>query len=193
MYKKGQKNILTNYRPISILPVIDKVFEELVLTRLISFLNLNNILCNKQYGFRKGKCINDLFGDFCDKVNRALNNNCNVLITFIDFSKAFDTLNHKKLITKIYNIGIRGVLLKWLHNYLTNRFFSVKIGDKISAEKPVSFGVPQGSKLGPLLFIIYINDLLRMLKANDDISIIVDHLHLNEAVKQMQKYVDICI
>ena len=192
IYKSGVKDIVTNYRPISILSAINQIFEELFLTRLLKFIENNHLLSDKQYGFRKGKSTNSLLGEFSDKINTSLNKNLHTLVMFIDFSKAFDTLNHNKIIEKLYKVGIRGIPLKWLKNYLSFRNFKVKIESSKSAERNITHGVPQGSKLGPILFIIYINDLLNILDKStvfayaDDISIIIDHVNLDSARDKMQ-------
>ena len=163
IFKGGAKTALDNYRPISILPIIEKILEEIMSRRLNSFMDKNKIIHSSQYGFQSNKSINKLIGDFSGYINTGLSKNQHSLILFIDFTKAFDTLNHENLLLQLEKIGIRGQALKWFNNYLKERKAEVKINDEMSNMQEFSNGVPQGSKLGPLLYLIYSNRLLRSL------------------------------
>src|SRR5436190_2320960 len=121
IYKKGSPLDVTNYRPISLLPILSKVLEKLYLKRLLSFLNQYNILSNNQFGFRKGFSTIDAVNNFIEFVITGLDKNKKVLSAFIDLSKAFDCVEHKKLICILQQYGIRGIPLKWIQSYLSER------------------------------------------------------------------------
>lgn len=143
IYKNGTKNDCNNYRPIAILPVLEKVLEEIIVRRLNDYLQKYKILNPNQYGFQKGRNINQLLGNFSHQINKCLNENSHCLALFIDFSKAFDTLSHTKLLDILERNGIRGNSLQWFKNYLELRTYRVKIGNYTSKETPSgNNGVP---------------------------------------------------
>ena len=159
LFKTGDKNDITNYRPISLLPVLSKIFEKLIHSRLISFFDENNVLYNKQFGFRKQHSTVHALHTAVSQIINSLNNNETVLGVFLDFSKAFDTVMHNILVKKLEHYGIRDKALTLLLNYLSNRKQYVCIEGTHSDLLDVKNGVPQGSVLGPLLFLIYVNDI----------------------------------
>ena len=159
VYKSGDKTDKNNYRPISVIPLFGKIAEKCMYTRLSTFFKKFSILSVHQFGFRQKKSCFDAISSVTEYIYQALNQEKFVISLFIDLKKAYDTVNHEILLGKLYSYGIRGVVLKWFTCYLNNRIQRVKIGNFFSDYRSMSIGVPQGSVLGSLLFLAYINDL----------------------------------
>ena len=190
---KGDQLILSNYRPISLLSNINKIFEKLVYSRLYSFLSLHNCIYELQFGFRAKHSTNHALFSLTEMIREALDNSNFACGIFIDLQKAFDTVDHQILLKKLEHYGIRGLANNWFRSYLTNRQQFVSINGLNSKSQSMNYGVPQGSVLGPLLFLIYINDLNKAIKFctthhfADDTNL----LYVDNSMKKIQKYVNL--
>ena len=164
IFKAGKDNIdsyVHNYRPMSLLSCFSKIFERVVYNQLYNHLQLNKLLYDSQYGFRKSHSTELAALELIDSIYKNLDQGKTPIAIFLDLSKAFDTIDHKILINKLHHCGCRNISLNWFKSYLTERSQYVVINDTISKTLRITTGVPQGSVLGPLLFLIYINDLSR--------------------------------
>lgn len=174
IYKSGTRTDPGNYRPISVLPILSKIFEKVIHTRLLNYLNSINFFFDRQYGFRPKSNTLTATIDLVTKIKHSIDNKNIVLGVFIDLKKAFDTVSHKLLLKKLEVIGIVGKALKMFESYLENRLQIVKIdSNSQSPPLPISCGVPQGSILGPLLFLVYINNM-HELGLNGNITLYAD-------------------
>ena len=159
IFKKGDPHLLENYWPISLLSAISKVFEKTVFNQVYTYFTENKLFYRHQYGFRKLHSTEYATIEFVDQIYQLLDKGKLPLAIFIDLSKAFDTLNHGILIKKLNYYGLTQTPLKWFKSYLENRKQYTQINGVTSSLASIDTGVPQGSILGPLLFIIYINDI----------------------------------
>ena len=153
LYKPSDHKVFSNYRPVSVLPLFSKILEHLMYTRLLSFINKHKLLYSYQFGFRRGHSPDLASICLVDKISKALRNGEYVLGLFLDFSKAFNTVNHDISFNKLECLGIRDTPLQWFKSYLSDRERCVIYNETCSSYKIISCGVPQGSILGPFLFL----------------------------------------
>ena len=204
IHKKGDRDNLQNYRPVSILPITSKLFEKILFKNIYNFLHSQRIISDHQSGFKPGdSTVNQLaylYHKFCE----ALDKKKDIRVIFCDISKAFDRVWHSGLIYKMKAVGIDGDLLRLLENYLCNRQQRVVIKGQTSEWGEISAGVPQGSVMGPLMFLIYINDLVTSVSNDINIKLFADDTLLyfagndhnisskllNDNLKKIQKWAD---
>lgn len=180
IFKKGDENDPGNHRPISLIPVFSKPIEIGLNNRLITFLERSNLLSCHQFGFRQNKSTSDALRDLVGYVVECFERGESVMAIFCDLSKAFDCVSHQLLLNKLVHYGIRGNALQLIESYLSDRYQLVECGSRQSSALSVKAGVPQGSILGPLLFILYVNELpsifpsLKTIQYADDTTLL-DH------------------
>lgn len=192
IHKTGAKKDYDNYRPITILPTLDKIIEKFISNQIHKFYNDNQILSNKQYGFQRGKSTTQLLSSFTDVIYKHLDSRKQILVVFVDYSKAFDTLKHNILLEALDDSGIRGPLFDWCKDYLYDRSFYTKIGESFSDRVSVTDGTAQGSVLGPLHYLTYVNALPNLISKceifqfADDTCLLAADVDVKIALKRLQ-------
>ena len=159
LFKKGSKTNPSNYRPMSLLPLISKIIEKLIHEQIGVFLSNNKILYNYQSGFRKNHSTDSCLTFLHDKILKSFDKGLMTGMILIDLQKAFDTIDHDILLKKLSAIGFSNHTIGWFKSYLSNQLFRVNLGNCYSDPSNITCGVPQGSILGHLLFLIYVNDV----------------------------------
>ena len=162
IFKKGDRTKESNYRPISLLSPFSKILERHIYNNIYKFITKHKILHNYQYGFREGSSTELALAHLTEELAVKVQNGETICSVFLDLTKAFDTVNHSILLSKLYRYGIRGVPAKLLTDYLSNRTQQTRVNGTKSKFENITCGVPQGSILGPLFFILYVNDLPNM-------------------------------
>ena len=191
-HKSGQKDLIDNFRPISNLPVVSKIFEKLTHQRIVSFVERYDLLSESQFGFRKGKNITLAALKLTTKIAEAYHNKSYAACFFLDLRKAFDIIDHSLLLKKLDHMGFRGYISQYLKSYFTNRKQHLEIGDLKSDDCLITKGVPQGSILGPVLFCLYINDIVKAVDSEvvlfaDDAAFILEAPTLQGLYSKIKK------
>ena len=192
IFKKNDKQNLKNYRPVSLLPICSKMFERILYNHIFKYLSKEDLICHNQSGFKPGdSCVYQLLS-ISHEIRKSFDNNLEVRGIFLDISKAFDRVWHDGLLYKLKQNGIKGNLMKLLSSFLNNRKQRVLLNGRFSSWRNISAGVPQGSILGPLLFLVYINDLCDGLESSprlfaDDISLFSPVNDINLTAIQMNR------
>ena len=166
LFKKGSKTNPSNYRPISLLPLISKVIEKLIHEQTSTFLSKNEILYNYQSGFRKNHSTDSFLTFLCDKILNGFDEGLMTGMILIDLQKVFDTIVHDILLQKLNAMSFSNHTIGWFKSYLSNRLFKVHLENCYSDSSSITCGVPRGSILGPLLFLIYVNDMPQAVNSN---------------------------
>ena len=199
IYKKGSRHLAENYRPISLTSIISKIIEKLVRDRVVKHLLAEKLLSDKQYGFITGRSTTTQILYYLDNCIKEISSGGVIDAIYLDFSKAFDTVPHQRLLRKLEAYGIQGNILNWIKAFLIGRTQEVTINGTISEAVSVLSGIPQGTVLGPVLFIIYINDLLENISSTglmfaDDTKIFRlitsrnDSLVLQSDIKKLEEW-----
>lgn len=193
--KPGKDKIFPqNYRPISLLPTLSKIFERVILNRIHEFEKNNNNLNQEQFGFRKGRSTVQQLARITNVISNGLNQNKSTAMLLLDIEKAFDTVWHEGLVHKLSTYKLPNYVLKIIMSYLEDRTFQIKIGNTYSKTQNVAAGVPQGSILGPILFLYYINDIPKSPNTNialfaDDTAIMAQSWKKDQAIKYIQRHI----
>ena len=190
-YKNEDKSLYSNCRPVAVLPCFSKILEKLMHKRLMDYIERGNILYGKQYGFRKKHSTEMAIIELTTKLTNAIDDRKLTAGIFLDLSKAFDTVDHSIITSKLEHYGKRGIALQWFKNCLSNRYQIVKYKDNQSGKQMIKCGVPKGSVLGPILFLPYVNDIYRCSKQSsfilfaDDNNVFYQHKDIKVLIETL--------
>lgn len=199
MFKKGNKLQPCNYRPITLTSLASKIAEKIIYSEILLFCTSNSILPREQHGFIPGRSVITNLLTCTADWTKSIDMGSPVDVVYLDFTRAFDKVPKRRLLAKLWHCGIRGDLLKWIEAYLTDRLFQVRVEKCVSEQFPVDSGVPQGSTLGPLLFLLYTFDLPSVITSKcslfaDDTKIYANpldpHCSLQNDIISIQKWCD---
>ena len=187
IFKKGDRKEAKNYRPISLTSVCGKVLESIVRDKIVSHMMTNNLFCDEQHGFVPGRsCVTQLLC-VMEMWTNSLNSREEIDCIYLDFQKAFDTVPHARLISKLKAYGMEGPLIRWITNFLSNRIQRVVVNNEMSTWSTISSGIPQGSVLGPTFFVVFINDIPDSI--NSTVNIFADDTKLFRSVTSDEEHV----
>lgn len=186
IFKRGDPENIENYRQVALLSVFSKVLERAVYLRVVDFVMTFNIITEHQHGYLESRSTETASFELLNYSYSQLDQGNYVMILFFDLSIAFDTVNREFLLSKLYNMGIRGVLLEWIESYMSERKIIVKCSGSLSESRPVSLGVPQGSVLGPLLFLLFVNDLPKNI-SNGHITMFADDTTVAVSARSLEE------
>ena len=198
LFKKGSKTDPSNNRPVSLLPLLSEVFEGVAVDQTEEFLGLNKVLYDYQFGFRKNHSTDTCLSFLNEKILKGFDDGLVTGMILIDLQKALDTINHDILLKKLSIIGFSDHTVKWFQSYLSKRKFNVNLENSFSEVSNISCDVPQGSIIGPLLFLIYVNDTPMAVKCNlflyaDDTCLVFQSKNVNDIEKQLNEdFANIC-
>jgi len=192
LFKKGPTTDPKNYRPISLLPLVSKIIEKVIHDQTVKYLDDNDIIYKYQSGFRSKHSTNSCLSYLCNKVQQGFEKGMLTGMILIDLQKAFDTIDHKIFLKKIRCLGFSDSAIKWFKSYLENRTFLVQVEDSFSGLGDLGCGVPQGSILGPLLFLLYVNDMSQAVTCDillyaDDSCLVCEGENINEIENQLNR------
>ena len=196
VYKKGSRQDIANYRPISLLPILSKVMEHAINTQLCDYLEACNLFHANQHGFRRRKSCCSALLALCSRLFTAKNNGQFTAMASLDFSRAFDTIDHNILLMKLAKFSMSSSVVAWFKSYLADRQQYVLYNGTLSDMLPVTHGVPEGSILGPVLFLVYINDLLtsfdviQTIAYADDVTLIASGDSKSTTITTLQAYLN---
>ena len=186
IYKKGSKSAVSNYRPISLTCIVCKLLESVIRNHVMDYFIINHLFSSRQYGFIKGRSTVLQLLNLVNLWTKYLENKGQIDIIYTDFEKAFDKVPHKRLISKLESYRITPQLIVWIKSFLCERSYCVKVNGKYSEWKEMTSGIPQGSVIGPLLFVIFINDLPAFVDSKSDIFLFADDAKMYKFISSVQ-------